>query len=155
MIFENYLLPDKYFDSFDKITTDELSSTGVRLVICDVDNTLAPYEMAKPDERIIKWIKSIQEANICIVLISNNKDERLSLFNEDLKLRVYKNANKPSRKAFFAAMNEFNCDVNNTLVIGDQLLTDVLAAKRVGCKAYLVPPIKDKKTMLFRLKRII
>ncbi|HPU18295.1 MAG TPA: HAD hydrolase-like protein, partial [Bacillota bacterium] len=40
-----------------------------------------------------------------------------------------------------------------TAVLGDQLFTDVMAAKRLGIRAIVVTPIKDKKSLLFRIKR--
>ena len=39
--------------------------------------------------------------------------------------------------------------------MGDELLTDVAAARRLGAKAIIVPPIKDKKTLFFRFKRAL
>ncbi len=40
-------------------------------------------------------------------------------------------------------------------ILGDQIFTDCLAAKRLGMKAYIVPPIKDKKNLFFRFKRLL
>ena len=40
------------------------------------------------------------------------------------------------------------------MVLGDQLLTDALAGKRLGLRVLIVPPIKDKTTLFFRFKRL-
>ena len=42
-----------------------------------------------------------------------------------------------------------------TAGLGDQLLTDTLAAHRLGLISIIVPPIKDKTTLFFKSKRLI
>ena len=43
--------------------------------------------------------------------------------------------------------------LENTVMLGDQVFTDVFAGKRMGLRAILVKPIRDKKTLFFRFKR--
>lgn len=155
MIFEKYLMPDKYFDTFDKLTPEMIKNEGYKLIVCDVDNTLAPYEILDPPETVISWVKDNKSNGVEIVFVSNNNGERVKRFNEPLGLKVYNNAKKPSPKMIIKAMNECNVTRDETLILGDQLLTDVWAAKRAGCKAYIVPPIKDKTTLFFKTKRLI
>ena len=50
------LLPYRIFDKFDDISPEYLSSLGVRFLFSDVDNTLAPYEVPEPDDRIRSWL---------------------------------------------------------------------------------------------------
>ena len=52
-------------------------------------------------------------------------------------------------------MEKMGSDRSNTAVIGDQLLTDALAAHNLGLRALIVPPIKDKTTPFFKFKRWI
>ena len=40
-------------------------------------------------------------------------------------------------------------------MLGDQLLTDALAAHLLGLRAIIVPPIRDKKTAFVRFKRYL
>ena len=40
-----------------------------------------------------------------------------------------------------------------TVMLGDQVFTDVFAGKRMGLRAILVKPIRDKRTLFFRFKR--
>ena len=42
-----------------------------------------------------------------------------------------------------------------TASVGDQVFTDVLAANRAGLYSVLVKPIKDKKSLFFRFKRLL
>lgn len=149
-----YLLtPDYMFETFDMVSVDFLRSIGVSALLIDIDNTLAPYEQPEPDERIINWFASLRASGISASLISNNHPPRVELFNRSLGLDAYPDSGKPKSGTLIAAMNKMGSDASNTAVLGDQLLTDALAAHRLGLKALIVPPIKDKTTLFFKFKR--
>ncbi len=141
------------FDKFDSITPEFLQSLGIRALLIDIDNTLAPYEQPEPDERIISWFDSLRAAGISASLISNNHPPRVELFNRSLGLDAYPDSGKPKSGTLIKAMEKMGSDRENTAVIGDQLLTDALAAHRLGLVALIVPPIKDKTTPFFKFKR--
>ena len=151
-----YLLtPDYMFDTFDMVSVDFLRSIGVSALLIDIDNTLAPYEQPEPDERIINWFAELKEAGISASLISNNHPPRVELFNRSLGLDAYPDSGKPKSGTLIKAMEKMGSDTSNTAVLGDQLLTDALAAHRLGLTALIVPPIKDKTTLFFKFKRWI
>ena len=143
------------FDKFDDITPEFLKSIGICALVIDIDNTLAPYEQAEPDQRIIDWFSSLSAAGISASLISNNSPERVNLFNSALGLDAYPDAHKPGGKYIKTAMAKMGSTRENTAVLGDQLLTDALAGKRLGLRALIVPPIKDKTNLFFKSKRLI
>ena len=68
----SWFLPDYIFSKFDDVTPEFLKSIGVRALLIDIDNTLAPYEIAKPDERIKNWFALLKENSISATLVSNN-----------------------------------------------------------------------------------
>lgn len=150
----NWMMPDEMFRSFDEITPAHLKEMGVIAVLSDIDNTLAPYEQDEPDERILAWVQSLHDAGIRIALISNNDRERVELFNRTLGLPAYWKSGKPFKKNLIRAMAEMGSDKTNTVMLGDQLLTDALAGKHVGLRALIVPPIRDKRNLFFRFKRL-
>ena len=147
------LTPDYVFPSFDAITPEFLLERGIRALLIDIDNTLAPYEQDDPDERILAWFDALRAAGIRAALISNNHAPRVERFNAPLGLPAYPDSGKPSRKYLKIALAELGVDASCAAVLGDQLLTDCLSARRMKMKAYIVPPIKDKTTLFFRFKR--
>ncbi len=147
------LMPDRVFEHFYDIDPQYLLSLGIKALVIDIDNTLAPYEQAIPNERAIAWFASLSENGISAALISNNKRERVETFNESLGLPAYCKSGKPSAKNIRRAMAQMGSDKTNTAVLGDQLLTDVLGGKHIGLRAFLVPPIKDRSSAFFRFKR--
>ena len=147
------LTPDYMFDTYDCVTPEFLASIGIKALLIDIDNTLAPYEQDEPDEKIISWFASLSAAGIKAALISNNHPPRVELFNKNLGLLAYADSHKPSKKTLLIAMNALGADVSHTAMLGDQLLTDAYAGKHTGLRALIVPPIKDKTNLFFKFKR--
>ena len=150
---KNPMMPDYMFRAFDEITPAFLASLGVKAILADIDNTLAPYEQPEPDERIKGWIASLAEAGIGIAFVSNNDWERVELFNRTLGVPAYAKSSKPFKKNLIKAMNALGGTLDTTVMLGDQLLTDALAGHNLGVKWLIVPPIRDKKNAFFKFKR--
>ena len=151
---KDYLTPDYMFGHFWEITPAFLSSIGVRALLIDIDNTLAPYEVAEPDERIREWFDEMQQNGIKTALVSNNHAPRVELFNQTLGLDAYPDSHKPRRATLEKAMQKMGVTHAETAMLGDQLLTDAYAGKHIGLRAIIVPPIKDKTNLFFRFKRL-
>ena len=150
---KNPMMPDYMFRTFDEITPAFLRELGVKAILADIDNTLAPYEQPEPDQRIKGWITSLAEAGIGIAFVSNNDWERVNRFNATLGVPAYAKSGKPFRKNLIKAMNDLGGTLDTTVMLGDQLLTDALAGHNLGVKCLIVPPIRDKKNAFFRFKR--
>ena len=147
------LVPDRMFDTYREITPEFLRSQGISALLIDIDNTLAPYEQPHHDEHHEAWFRSMADAGIGCALISNNDARRVRTFAEGLNIPAYPDSGKPSRKYLRIALCELGVDASRAAVLGDQLLTDCLSARRMKMRAYIVPPIKDKTTLFFRFKR--
>ena len=150
---KNPMMPDYMFRTFDEITPAFLTSLGVKAILADIDNTLAPYEQPEPDQRIKGWIASLAEAGIGIAFVSNNDWERVNRFNATLGVPAYAKSGKPFKKNLVRAMKDLGGTLETTVMLGDQLLTDALAGHNLGVKCLIVPPIRDKKNAFFRFKR--
>ena len=148
-----WMTPDYMFRAYDDITPEFLHSIGVRALLMDIDNTLAPYEQPDPDQRNIDWLNTMKEAGIGLAFISNNDQERVERFNQTLGFPAYYKSGKPFRRSLVDAMKKLNVTAGETAMLGDQLLTDALAGKHIGLRAIIVPPIKDKTSAFFRFKR--
>ena len=150
---KDHFTPNYMFGHYYDITPSFLQSIGVRGLLIDIDNTLAPYEQPEPDEKLSAWIKSLSDAGITIAFISNNDQERIELFNRTLGVPAYWKSGKPFKKSLLRAMRDLGTDRTNTIMLGDQLLTDAWAGNAAGLKVMIVPPIKDKLNLFFRFKR--
>lgn len=151
----NKFKPDFTFNTYRDVTPEFLKEQGIDAVLSDIDNTLAPYEQAEPDENIIAWVNSLKENGIGLALISNNHTDRVEIFNKTLGLPAYPDSGKPGSKYLKLALSELGSEAERAAVLGDQLFTDAYAGKRMGMKAIIVLPINDKKTLFFKLKRAL
>ncbi len=147
------LTPDYMFDSYRRVTPAFLASIGVRAVLSDIDNTLAPYEQPDPDEAHKQWLRDLQAAGIQVALVSNNHADRVERFNAPLGLDAYPDSGKPFKKTLLLAMNKLGVTPEETAMLGDQLLTDSYAGLHTGLVSIIVPPIRDKTNLFFRFKR--
>ena len=148
-------MPDLFFKTFGEVTAEFLTASGFSAVISDIDNTLVPYEIHSPTEEVKEWLASLEAAGIKVAFVSNNHEDRVAEFNRELCLPAYWDVKKPSAKYLRKAMEELGSNTENTLFLGDQLLTDAWAAHKAGLKAAVVPPIRDKKNLFFKTKRLI
>ena len=148
-----YLMPDLILPTYRDVTPQLCRELGIRAILSDIDNTLAPYEQPQSDEHIRAWLRDLNEAGISVALISNNHADRVELFNSDLNLIAYADAGKPFGEILRRAMKELGSDPTNTAMLGDQLLTDALAGNLLRLKVLIVPPIRDKRTAFVRFKR--
>ena len=149
------LVPDYMFEKFDMATADFLTKIGVRGIILDIDNTLEPYENPTPGDHVYKWFSELESKGIKAAFVSNNNSCRVSLFNEKLGFPAYPKGGKPFPKNLFRAMADMGCDKSETILMGDQIFTDVWAARNAGIRAILVPPINDKRDPFTRFKRLL
>ena len=151
-----HFVPDYMFRHYYEITPEFLSSIGIRALILDLDNTLAPYEQPVPDKENMQWIEKLKSAGIQCAFVSNNSDpSRVERFNENIGFYAYFKSGKPSTKNIWRAILDMKCRTDETAVLGDQIFTDVWAGKRAGLTAIMVPPIRDKRTLFFRFKRLL
>ena len=149
------LVPEYRFDSFDMATAEFLQSIGVKALLLDVDNTLEPYEHPMPSDKVLSWLKSLDDAGIKTAIISNNNQARVELFNKDIGMLAFSKAGKPFSMKLNRAMKILGTGKENTVFMGDQILTDIWAAHNAGIRAILVPPINDRRDLLTRFKRVL
>ncbi|MDO4453409.1 MAG: YqeG family HAD IIIA-type phosphatase [Eubacteriales bacterium] len=146
--------PDEDADSTYQIDFEKLYRQGYRGILFDIDNTLVPHG-EKADERAVNLFEKLKKTGFRCCLISNNKRERVEMFNRDIQVNFIEDAHKPSKKSYIRAMQSLGTDTRNTVFIGDQLFTDVYGAKRAGIHTILVKPIHPKEEIQIVLKRYL
>ncbi len=137
------LIPDMVYESIYTIDVNRLKERGITLILADLDNTLACYGQAMPDEEMRKWAAQLKEKSITLFLLSNSrKPGRAKRFAEELGIPFIGHAGKPKSNSFHQAMKQMGCSPSETVMIGDQIFTDVLGAKNAGVWAVLIKPIR-------------
>ena len=136
------LVPDVIFDRYQQITPEFLAERGVTLLLSDLDFTLAAKSTRHPDEAVKAWIAGLHAAGVTFMIVSNNRSgRRVTEFCADLGVPYQGHAGKPSTRGLEAAMARAGRDRAHTAMLGDKLLTDMLAANRSGVLALMVEPV--------------
>ena len=136
------LVPDRLFDCYGEITPEYLKEQGITLLLSDLDFTLAAKSTRQPDQKLRDWIQTLAEAGIGFMIVSNNRSgERVTEFCADLGVPYQGHAGKPSTRGLNAAMQRAGVTKEHTAMLGDKLLTDMLAANRAGVLALMVEPV--------------
>ncbi len=135
------LIPHRVFDCYGNITAEYLREQNITLLLSDLDFTLAAKSTRRPDQPLREWIAALAEAGIGLMIVSNNRSgTRVTEFCADLGVPYQGRAGKPSTKGLEAAMARAGADRAHTAMLGDKLLTDMLAANRAGVLALMVEP---------------
>jgi len=135
------LRPEWVFDDFTEVTAEFLASLGVTLLLTDLDFTLAPKKVAAPDETVKRWLSSLREEGIEIVILSNNRNpRRVRRFCEGLGIDYVGHAQKPYKRGYLRAMERHGRTAGQTAMLGDKLLTDCLGAHRTSLPMLMVEP---------------
>ncbi len=149
--FVNYLKPSAYVTSIQEIDLDSLKEQGIKLIICDLDNTLVPHFTKFPTKKAINFINEVKKKDFKFILISNNTSKRVSFFSEKLQINDYiSNAKKPFPKVIKKTIEKMDVKPQETVIIGDMLITDVLAANFVHTESILVQPLIDPEKTMYR-----
>lgn len=146
--------PDEYVDSTYIIDFEGLYKAGYRGIIFDIDNTLVPHG-APADERSIALFTKLKTLGYRIMLLSNNKEPRVKMFNDAVGVDYIYKAGKPAVGNYRKAMEKMQTNKENTLFVGDQLFTDVWGANKAGIHTFLVKPIHPKEEIQIVLKRYL
>lgn len=136
------------------IDYEALYEKGFRGIIFDIDNTLVPHG-APADKRAEALFERLKNTGFRIMLLSNNKEPRVKMFNDVVKVDYICKAGKPKMAGYRKAMEKLKTTTENTMFVGDQLFTDVWGAKRAGIETWLVRPIHPKEEIQIVLKRYL
>lgn len=118
---------------------------GARVLLLDADNTLAPWRGAVPDPAAARWVESAKAAGFRLCIASNSDAERLRPLEEALGIPAFPRAGKPLPSGLRRIAREMGAAPDACALIGDQLLTDVLAARLAGMRAVLLEPLDPSR----------
>lgn len=142
------LRPDRLLSDYRGVTPQLLREKGIRLLLCDLDYTLAPKSVKVPSDGVKLWIDTLKAAGITVMILSNNRSgKRVNDFCRALGIDYEGHAQKPLPRGLRRAMSRAGVTPAETAMLGDKLLTDVLAANLSGVTALMVEPVGGAATL--------
>ncbi len=145
-------IPDIYQKNIYDIDYMRLKKMGIKCLLFDLDNTLVPVKTTMPPQKL-KELFLYLENNFKIIIVSNSNHKRLIPFKEGLNVDVAASSRKPSKKKYLKIMNMYKFKEHEIAGIGDQLLTDIFGANRVGITSILISPIGEYEKFGTKINR--
>lgn len=135
------------------IPLTSLKEVGIRTILCDLDNTLTPAHNPHPVAMSFDFVKNCQENGFDFYIISNNHPKRVKLVADELQVKYHPETKKPFGKRLLKFLNKEGIAKDNCILIGDQILTDVIYANRLGLKSILIEPCSSKDLPITYINR--
>ena len=150
-----FFIPSIHVKSIYQISPEFLKDRGIKGIITDLDNTLIEWDRPNATPELIEWFKQMEQNGVKVTVVSNNNEKRVKSFAEPLGIPFIPKARKPMGRAFIKALKIMGLSKKEVVVIGDQLLTDVLGGNRNGFQTILVVPVASTDGFLTRINRKI
>jgi HAD superfamily phosphatase (TIGR01668 family) len=149
------LRPAEYRQSIFTIDLDKLWSRGIRAIMLDLDNTLVQWNSPDPTPGLLEWLDQVKRKGFRPCIVSNNRGARVGEFSRKIGIPYVSNAVKPRRKGFLEAMRLVGVTPAQTVVVGDQIFTDIWGGNRSGAYTILVVPIDPRELLFTQMVRKI
>lgn len=130
--------PTFYEKNVFSIALPRLYQLGYRYLFIDLDNTLAAYYEMEPSALTRSFLQACDHAGLMVTITSNNKDQRVAPFAKACGVPYLANLGKPFSRQILKFCEEKAYAKDKVMVIGDQLLTDVWFANRLGFASIFV-----------------
>lgn len=151
----NSVIPNCYVKDVYDIDYKKLYKKGYRNIVFDIDNTILPVnDIAVPNE-LVDLFKDIKKIGFNICLVSNNKEPRVLPPATILGTAYLSEAKKPTKEGFDKALKVLGASVNDTIMVGDQMLSDIKGANEYGLYSILVEPVDDKYDIKTGTSRVL
>ena len=142
------LKPKVYVDSICNIDLKKLKKTKkIKGVIVDLDNTLVAWGKNEIDHRIIDWVKEAKRLDFKLCIVSNTNSKRVAEFAKIFNIPYHSKYFKPFSIAFNNGLKILDTKKSETVVIGDQIFTDIWGGNILKLLTILVVPIVKKDSM--------
>lgn len=149
---EKYI-PDAYLKSVYYIDYEKLKERGIKCILFDLDNTIAPLSLKKPNKKIKELVEKLKNMGFKVIIFSNSGKIRLKPFKEELGLDCAFSCKKPMRKKFEVILKDYKFSISEVVIVGDNIVTDVLGGNKVGITTILVNPISNKEMLRAKISR--
>lgn len=140
-------LPDSYYKNIYEIDYSKLKKQNINAILFDIDNTIANVDDLNIPSKTKELFQNLKKQNFKILLFSNNHKKRVLPVARILNIEALYEADKPRKIAYQKALSILNSKKENTVAIGDQILSDIIGAKKYGVKAILVDQLSKKNNL--------
>ena len=134
------------------IDYDLLKKKGIKVLLFDLDNTLTVHKSFDLNKEFKPLFKRLKK-DFTIYIVSNSlHTKKLDIVSKELNVSYIGSAKKPFKHGF-KKLNLSN--PKEVAMIGDQVITDVWGANRMGYFSILIDPINKNEMVFTKLNRVL
>lgn len=152
---QRYFRPTWLVESIYQITPEDLHRQGIGGIVTDLDNTLLPWHVLDATPELIAWVQTLNQGGIKVMILSNNHTERVRRVAQQMNVPFFASALKPLRRGIRSLLVQAELGADEVVLVGDQLLTDIFSANRMGIKSALVKPVTDTDNAFSKVNRCV
>ena len=147
-------VPDIYQKSIYTINYQKLKKSGIKCIVFDLENTIAPINLKKPNKKIKDLFEELKDMRFKRIILSNEPKSRVEPFKDILGVDSAYYSFKPLKKKYKRIQELYHYKDTQIACIGDQLVTDILGANRMGFTSILVNPISTNEYVATKISRV-
>ncbi|MGQ9455130.1 MAG: YqeG family HAD IIIA-type phosphatase [Armatimonadota bacterium] len=148
--------PNELVCRITEIDIQRLFNAGFRSLLLDLDNTLLPWRSFEVPTDVRCWLRAAEQLGFKLCIVSNTHDPgRLRMIAEEVGVEYVHRALKPCSAGFDMALAKLGCTRREAVVVGDQVLTDVLGGNLAGMYTILVEPMHPAEFFGTKISRLI
>ncbi len=145
--------PTYYAKSLYDIPISFYKENGIKILFCDLDNTLDAFYEKEPTEKAIKLVREFEENGIKVIITSNNHGDRVTNYANKLNVICHYSSKKPLGYKLRRFIKNSNFNKDEIVMVGDQLLTDVICSKNTKIRVILTEPLVNKDLPVTKVNR--
>jgi uncharacterized protein len=149
----NNFIPDIYAASLFTINYAKLKERGIKCLLIDLDNTIAPIFVREPSKEIKDLFRNLDDMGFKVIIMSNSGKARITPFKEELNVDSAYFSTKPLRRKYQRIMKIYKYDESEIAAIGDQIMTDVWGANRMGLTSIFVDKLGEPDFIFTKFNR--
>lgn len=150
----NLFRPDMYKKDIFEIDYQKLKDKGIKCLIFDLDNTLGLLEHERCPANTKKLLKGLQK-DFLILISSNNTKKRIKPYLKDLGIGGVAFSLKPLTRGLRKIKRDYGLKKKEMVMIGDQIVTDILSGNKFKIMTILVDPLGKKDLKITGLNRAV
>lgn len=148
------VIPTYYATSLYEIDIEFFIKNNIKYIFSDLDNTLDSYKQKVPSSKAIELKDKLTKNGITLIIASNNNGPRVRNYSEALGVEYYANLGKPFGIRLRKRLKENNIDLNQALLVGDQLMTDIKCGNACGIRTLLTEPLVNEDQWQTKFNRM-
>ena len=145
-------IPDMYQKSIYDINYKKLKKRGIKCLLFDLDNTLINYDEQNVNTKVKNLFAKLED-DFKVIIMSNSGKKRLTHIKEALNVDVAFSSRKPFKYKYKKILALYGFKDYQVAAIGDQLITDVFGANRMGFTSVFVNRLNDNEPVKTKVNR--